>query len=125
MTNSSFSVPLDGLDWTHVSPFISGNLAQPKLFGEFNIPTGRARILKVIYKNPLVIIVWSDHTKTIAKCRAGDSYNQELGFTLCLLRKLITNKKLRETMEDWLPEGQINLFGEYTVTLSEVRKKHK
>lgn len=96
---------------------------------EFDIIDGEgslvsARITRVLYKNPVTVVFWSDSTKTVAKCREGDTYNAETGIQVAMLKKLIGNSRFRDAMSDWLP-AQLSMFSEANVTLADVRKKHK
>lgn len=45
-------------------------------------------IKKVIYNGPATIILWNDRTKTVVKCKEGDSYSPEAGFALAVLKRL-------------------------------------
>lgn len=60
-------------------------------------------IKKVIFNGPATIILWTDGTKTVVKCKEGDPYSKEAGFALCLLKKMAGNdfhKVLRFACED-------------------------
>ena len=46
-------------------------------------------IKKVLYKNPVTVVFWSDGTKTVAKTHGGDSYNPESGLIICVLKKYL------------------------------------
>ena len=48
-------------------------------------------IKKVIYNGPATIILWDDRTKTVVKCKEGDSYSPEAGFALAVLKRLTGN----------------------------------
>lgn len=92
------------------------------VYGEYGI--NEVQIVRVMYKNPVTVVFWSDNTRTVAKCREGDTYNSETGLQVAILKKVAGNSGFRNAMNDWLPE-QINLLGEANVNLSDVRKKHK
>ncbi len=47
---------------------------------------------KVIFNDPATIIKWKDGTKTVVKCRQGDTYNREVGFMMCIMKYLCGNK---------------------------------
>ena len=49
-------------------------------------------IKKIMYKPPATIVFWNDGTKTVSVCEKGDTYNKELGFALCVLKKKYGNK---------------------------------
>lgn len=48
-------------------------------------------IKRVIFNNPATIIFWKDGTKTIVKCQDGDVYDEEKGFVMAYLKKLLGN----------------------------------
>jgi hypothetical protein len=48
-------------------------------------------IEKVIFNYPATIILWSDGTKTVVKCQPGDTYDEEKGFVMAYLKKLLGN----------------------------------
>ena len=61
-------------------------------------------ITKVIYKNPVTVVFWSDNTKTYSKINKGssDKYTFLQGFTLCCLKKLVSPKTLRQLLHQWV-----------------------
>ena len=46
---------------------------------------------KIIYNGPATIILWTDGTKTVVKCKEGDPYSPEAGFALAVLKRLTGN----------------------------------
>lgn len=77
-------------------------------------------ISKVLYENPVTIVMWDDGTKTVSKCAEGDIYSKETGLTICLLKKVLGATPVHKMFEDWIPKNQEDI-----ITLSEVRKKYK
>ena len=59
-------------------------------------------IKKIMYKPPATIIFWSDDTKTVAVCEKGDTYNRELGFALCVLKKKYGNKTVHDMLDTFV-----------------------
>lgn len=55
-----------------------------------------------MYKPPATIIFWNDGTKTVAVCEKGDTYNRELGFALCVLKKKYGNKKVHDMLDKYV-----------------------
>ena len=43
-----------------------------------------ARINKVIYSNPVTVVIWDDGTKTKSRCDSQDTYDELTGFMLCV-----------------------------------------
>lgn len=61
------------------------------LFDKYNILGEYLLFNKVIYDGPATIILWDDGTKTVVKCKEGDSYSHEAGFALAVLKRLTGN----------------------------------
>lgn len=61
------------------------------LFNKCNILGEYLLFNKVIYNGPATIILWNDGTKTVVKCKEGDSYSPEAGFALAVLKRLTGN----------------------------------
>ena len=59
-------------------------------------------IKKIMYKPPATIVFWSDNTKTVAVCEKGDTYNRELGFALCVLKKKYGNKTVHDMLDKYV-----------------------
>ena len=43
---------------------------------------------KVIFNGPATIVIWGDGTKTVVKCKDGDSYSKWAGFAMCIAKRL-------------------------------------
>lgn len=65
---------------------------------EGNAKKCELKIKRVIFSNPATIVFWSDGTKTVVKCEAGDEYSEKIGLALCCLKKLTGNKS--QTLND-------------------------
>lgn len=59
-------------------------------------------IKKIMYKPPATIVFWNDGTKTVAVCEKEDTYNRELGFALCVLKKKYGNKKVHDMLDKYV-----------------------
>jgi hypothetical protein len=46
---------------------------------------------KVVFNNPATIILWKDGTKTVVKCQNGETFDEEKGFVMAYLKKLLGN----------------------------------
>ena len=53
------------------------------------------KIKKVIYSNPVTIVIWDDGTKTKSRCDAEDMYDELNGFMLCVFKKIMPAKEMR------------------------------
>lgn len=63
------------------------------------------KIERVIFSNPATIVIWKDGTKTVAKCRKGDTYSKEAGLAICYMKKVMgSRKKFLKVMKKWIPE---------------------
>ena len=68
------------------------------------------KVDKVIFNNPATIIFWTDGTKTVVKCQPGDTYDEEKGFVMAYLKKLLGNDNTfnkmikRYCIEQYLPD---------------------
>lgn len=47
---------------------------------------------KVVFSGPATVMLWPDGTKTVTKCREGDSLDYVFGMLACILRKLTRNR---------------------------------
>ena len=45
-------------------------------------------VKKVIFNGPATIVIWGDGTKTVVKCKDGDSYSKWAGFAMCIAKRL-------------------------------------
>lgn len=81
-------------------------------------------IKKVLYKNPVTVVFWSDDTKTVAKIHGGDSYNPESGLVICVLKKLYGNSNVRSLLNSWVSEDAYS-NSETVVTSKYARKADK
>lgn len=43
---------------------------------------------KVIFNGPATIVIWSDDTKTVVKCKDGDNYSKWAGFAMCIAKRV-------------------------------------
>lgn len=78
------------------------------LFNKCNILGEYLLFNKVIYNGPATIILWNDGTKTVVKCKEGDSYSPEAGFALAVLKRLTGNgfrRCLREATKEVVKDG--------------------
>lgn len=79
-------------------------------------------IKKVIYNPPATIILWSDDTKTVAKCNQDDEYSPEAGFAICVAKKYRNNyykdlnKSIIITQDQW-----DDYYREYKTSIGERR----
>ena len=82
-------------------------------------------IKKVLYKNPVTVVFWSDGTKTVAKTHGGDSYNPESGLIICVLKKLHGSSNVRSLLSSWVSDEAYSSNSETVVTSKDARKAVK
>lgn len=56
---------------------------------------------RVIFNDPATIIIWSDGTKTIAKCESCDTFSKETGFLTCFAKKMMGNTEFHKAMHNY------------------------
>lgn len=81
-------------------------------------------IQKILYNNPVVVVFWSDGTKTKAKARKNDMYDEEVGVLYCILKKLQPTINLDMLFTDWFPTQYTFLNTPTYVTLKDVRDRY-
>lgn len=60
------------------------------------------KIKKAIYSNPYTHILWSDGTKTTAKCDDADTYDELTGFMMCVFKKMFPAKQMRKMFKNYV-----------------------
>lgn len=67
-----------------------------------------AKIKKVIFHNPATIVYWNDNSKTVVKCKDGDTFDKEKGLALCISKKLLEDK-FHSEFKKWItPDSEEN-----------------
>jgi hypothetical protein len=69
----------------------------------------------VIFHNPATIVLWKDGTKTVVKCQEqhGDTYNEELGLAMCIIKKMCGNKgNFNDVFNNWLTKEKVKVITE-------------
>lgn len=47
---------------------------------------------RVIFNDPATIVFWKDGTKTVVKCHPEDTFDEEIGFMCCYLKRILGSK---------------------------------
>ena len=68
----------------------------------FSLPKPR----KLIVNGPATVILWSDGTKTVAKCNTDEPFDLEKGVAIAIAKRFISGNKLHRMFDDAL--SQIN-----------------
>lgn len=51
-----------------------------------------AQLKRVIFNDPATIVYWTDGTKTVVRCQAGDTFDPLTGFLMAVFKKACGNK---------------------------------
>ena len=61
-----------------------------------------AKIERVIYSNPVTVVIWGDGTKTKSRCDSQDTYDELTGFMLCVFKKIMPAKEMRKMFKTYV-----------------------
>ena len=62
-------------------------------------------IKKVIFNDPATIVIWADGTKTVVKCKEGETYSKWAGLALCYAKR-INGEKFHAEFKRWCKEDE-------------------
>lgn len=54
---------------------------------------------RVIFNDPATIVFWKDGTKTVVKCHPEDTFDEEIGFMCCYLKRVLSSKEYTKFCE--------------------------
>lgn len=54
---------------------------------------------RVLFNDPAMIILWKDGTKTVVKCHPEDTFDEEIGFMCCYLKRTLSSKEYTKFCE--------------------------
>lgn len=64
------------------------------------------KIERVIFNGPATIVFWQDDTKTVVKCREGDTFDPEKGLAMAIAKKALGNENgYYEDIKKWMPKA--------------------
>lgn len=64
-------------------------------------------IKKVYFNDPVTVVMWSDHTKTIVRAGKNDIYDPEKGLAMAIAKKTLGNKgSYYDEFKKWLPKQE-------------------
>lgn len=62
-------------------------------------------IKRVIFNDPVTVVLWADGTKTKVRAQKGDTFNKETGLAMCIAKKVFGNAgSFNEVFKEWIPE---------------------
>lgn len=70
-----------------------------------SLVTKELRPQKIIYNNRTTVVIWNDGTKTKSTCSENDIFDEYLGFSSCLLKKMYGKKVHGKRLFDRMIEG--------------------
>lgn len=76
-------------------------------------------ITKVIFNNPVTIVLWSDGTKTVVKCDERDEFDPEKGLAMAICKKHFGGGFYNDIFKKWIPKEEtpeIEIDGQITMT---------
>ena len=57
-------------------------------------------IEKVVFNDPVTVVLWDDGTKTVVKCGKKDKYSKDHGLAMCIAKKYFGSRsKMLKTIE--------------------------
>lgn len=63
------------------------------IFFNWVLGTKTTSINRVIFNDPATIVFWKDGTKTVVKCHPEDTFDEEIGFMCCYLKRILSSKE--------------------------------
>lgn len=70
------------------------------------LPYSLPKPTKLIVNGPATVILWSDGTKTVAKCNKDEPFDPEKGVAIAIAKRFVSSNKLNKLFDDAL--SQIN-----------------
>lgn len=66
-------------------------------------------IQKVIFNDPVTVVLWTDGTKTIVRCQEGDTFDPEKGLSMAITKKALGNTgNYYEEIKKWLAKNNVD-----------------
>lgn len=101
----------------------SDTLATIKNGSYIKVPSPKQKamnsITKVIFNNPVTIVLWSDGTKTVVKCDERDEFDPEKGLAMAICKKHFGGGFYNDIFKKWIPKEEtpdIEIDGQITMT---------
>ena len=69
------------------------------LFGKDISMLRTTDIDRVLFNDPATIVLWKDKTKTVVKCHPEDTFDEEIGFMCCYLKRVLSSKEYTKFCE--------------------------
>lgn len=98
------------------------------LFGKDISMRRTTDIDRVLFNDPATIVFWKDKTKTVVKCHPEDTFDEEIGFMCCYLKRILSSKeytKFCEYLNDIWEQKNNRLYREALERKRAEEKKHE
>ena len=56
-------------------------------------------VKKIFINNNRLVVLWSDNTRTMSTCGNNDVFDPEVGFAICLAKKIYGKKKYQRMLK--------------------------
>lgn len=76
-----------------------GHISVDPIFFNWVLGTKTMDIDRVIFNDPATIVFWKDGTKTVVKCHPEDTFDEEIGFMCCYLKRILSSKEYTKFCE--------------------------
>ena len=64
------------------------------------LPYSLPKPRKLIVNGPATIVLWSDGTKTVAKCNTDERFDPEKGVAIAIAKRFVSGNKLHRMFDD-------------------------
>lgn len=105
-----------------------GHISVDPIFFNWVLGTKTMDIDRVIFNDPATIVFWKDKTKTVVKCHPEDTFDEEIGFMCCYLKRVLSSKeytKFCEYLNDIWELKNDRLYNEALERKRAEEKKHE
>lgn len=104
-----------------------GHISVDPIFFNWVLGTKTMDIDRVIFNDPATIVFWKDKTKTVVKCHPEDTFDEEIGFMCCYLKRILSSQeytKFCEYLNDIWEQKNNRLYRE-ALEKKMAEKKHE
>lgn len=85
-------ISLDGINFEPIDNSVTFEVKDMKLLNLL-LGTKSTDIDRVIFNDPATIVFWKDGAKTVVKCHPEDTFDEEIGFMCCYLKRILSSKE--------------------------------
>ena len=94
-------ISTDGINFEPVDTYgVQFEIKDPdSIFFNWVLGNKTTDIDRVIFNDPATIVFWADGTKTVVKCHPEDTFDEEIGFMCCYLKRTLSSKEYTKFCE--------------------------